>query len=214
MIKIIEHDPYGWGDMSAPEDSVDYAVAIRHKAQTHLDLLDKGPAQVYIETLLIYSCHLRLKDRDGNLFTNWKSFVETDRPHGLGLNMKELQWIVDGSKTVDEIAKNAKPMKKQGRPENDGKGADGTFNDSPTIRGSNNAKYLTARIARDHPEIHERMKAGEFKSVRQAAMKAGIVKPEKRYTGTPIERAKKALKDCSDQDQQEFFKWLKEIIDA
>ena len=66
--------------------------------------------------------------------------------------MDDLKLIVDGSKTVDEIAKNAKPLKKQGRPENDGKGDAVTFNDSPTIRGSNNTKYLTARIARDHPD--------------------------------------------------------------
>jgi hypothetical protein len=32
-----------------------------------------------------------------------------------------------------------------------------------------NAEYLTARIARDYPAILERMKAGEFRSVRAAA---------------------------------------------
>jgi hypothetical protein len=42
--------------------------------------------------------------------------------------------------------------------------------------GSNNANYLTVRIARDHPDILDRMKAGEFASVRQAAIAAGIVK--------------------------------------
>ena len=44
------------------------------------------------------------------------------------------------------------------------------------IRGSNSADYLTARIARDRPDILERMKAGEFPSVRQAAIEAGIVR--------------------------------------
>jgi len=43
-------------------------------------------------------------------------------------------------------------------------------------RGSNNADYLTARIARDHPAILQRMKAGEFPSVRQAGIAAGIVR--------------------------------------
>jgi hypothetical protein len=32
----------------------------------------------------------------------------------------------------------------------------------------NQADYLTARIASDHPEILEQMKAGEFQSVRAA----------------------------------------------
>jgi hypothetical protein len=36
---------------------------------------------------------------------------------------------------------------------------------------------LAGRIARDHPEILARMKTGEFRSVRAAALEAGIVKP-------------------------------------
>ena len=35
-------------------------------------------------------------------------------------------------------------------------------------QGSAQADYLTRRIARHHPDILERMKAGEFSSVRQA----------------------------------------------
>ena len=43
------------------------------------------------------------------------------------------------------------------------------------------ASYLTARIARDRPDILERMKAGEYRSVRAAAIDAGIVQPTTRY---------------------------------
>lgn len=46
------------------------------------------------------------------------------------------------------------------------------------IQGTDPA-YLTARIARDHPAILERMKAGEYKSVRSAAIDAGIIDPDK-----------------------------------
>jgi hypothetical protein len=35
--------------------------------------------------------------------------------------------------------------------------------------------YLVARIARDHLDVLERMKAGEFPTVRQAAIAAGIL---------------------------------------
>ncbi len=42
--------------------------------------------------------------------------------------------------------------------------------------GGTNADYLTSRIARDRPDILERMQAGEYKSVRAAADDAGIVK--------------------------------------
>lgn len=37
--------------------------------------------------------------------------------------------------------------------------------------------YLLRRLARDAPEILERVKAGEFKSARAAAIEAGIIKP-------------------------------------
>lgn len=39
----------------------------------------------------------------------------------------------------------------------------------------NDLDYLTARIARDRPDILQRMKAGEYKTVRQAAIDAGII---------------------------------------
>jgi hypothetical protein len=41
----------------------------------------------------------------------------------------------------------------------------------------NTVPYFIARIARDRPDIMARMKAGEFKSVRAAALAAGIVEP-------------------------------------
>ncbi len=50
-------------------------------------------------------------------------------------------------------------------------------NSTQFTHGSTQADYLTRRIARDHPDILERMKAGEFSSVRQAALEAGIVQP-------------------------------------
>jgi hypothetical protein len=46
-----------------------------------------------------------------------------------------------------------------------------------TLKGKRDTDYLTARIARDRPDILERMKAGEFSSVRKAALEAGIVRP-------------------------------------
>jgi hypothetical protein len=47
-----------------------------------------------------------------------------------------------------------------------------------TFMGKRDADYLTARIARDRPDILERMKHGDYKSVRAAAIDAGIVKQQ------------------------------------
>ena len=52
----------------------------------------------------------------------------------------------------------------------------GCDNVTSSSKRGNQASYLTSRIKRDHPEILERMKAGEFKSVRQAALAARIIK--------------------------------------
>jgi hypothetical protein len=46
----------------------------------------------------------------------------------------------------------------------------------------NSADYLTARIARDRPDILEAMKQGKYRSVRQAAIEAGIVQARQRYS--------------------------------
>jgi hypothetical protein len=59
----------------------------------------------------------------------------------------------------------------------------------PKVKGSGGQKYLVARIARDRPDVLERMKQGEFLSVRQAAIAAGIVRSagDKDASGTEEE---------------------------
>jgi hypothetical protein len=67
---------------------------------------------------------------------------------------------------------------------------------APISRGSNNADYLTARIARDRPDILERMKAGEFRSVRAAALEPGIVRPTRViYIDDPEDAARQKSKN-------------------
>ena len=56
-------------------------------------------------------------------------------------------------------------------------------NDSPPERGTA-SEYLAARLARDNPDILERVKAGEFPSMRAAAVAAGIVKARQSFSMT------------------------------
>ena len=50
--------------------------------------------------------------------------------------------------------------------------------DNVTSKGRGNGDtYLAARLKRDHPAIAARVANGEFKSIRAAALEAGIVKP-------------------------------------
>ena len=68
-----------------------------------------------------------------------------------------------------------------------------------------NASYLARRILRDRPDIHSRMLAGEFPSVRQAAIEAGIVRPP-----TPVEQALKLLPKLTPDERR----LVRDAIDA
>jgi hypothetical protein len=57
--------------------------------------------------------------------------------------------------------------------------------------------YLVARIARDHPDVLEHMKAGEFPTVRQAAIAAGILTPP-----TRLDHFAKLWRNASDTERQ------------
>jgi hypothetical protein len=60
-------------------------------------------------------------------------------------------------------------------------------------QGGTSADYLRSRLARDFPDIFARMKAGEFPSVRAAAIAAGIVKPTFIIPDEPAAAARRLL---------------------
>jgi hypothetical protein len=49
--------------------------------------------------------------------------------------------------------------------------------DSPELVRGNSTSYLLRRLARSRPDILRRYRDGHFKSVRAAAIAAGIIKP-------------------------------------
>lgn len=72
---------------------------------------------------------------------------------------------------VAEIAENAKPLAEHGINQHCNNGLDNYQVHSE--KGGTSHDYLTARIARDNPEILEGMKQGKYRSVRAAAIDAG-----------------------------------------
>lgn len=70
-------------------------------------------------------------------------------------------------------------------------------------RGSTGASYLAARLRRDAPEICDRLAAGEFPSVRAAAIEAGIVK-----VPTNLQKAQKAFLKLTDGEREAFAEWM------
>lgn len=74
--------------------------------------------------------------------------------------------------------------------------------DSKT-KGGTSADYLAARIKRDHPQIAAGIAAGEYPSIRAAAIAAGIVK-----VPSALEAAKRAALRLTDADRTELLTWL------
>lgn len=110
------------------------------------------------------------RDRVGRSFETWAElentfkYAKTHKP----------ELFAEGFERAQVVAHRAVAL--EGKTINSGQ--------SPVVTGDNvtsnetgkgnSAEYLTRRIVRDHPDIAERMKAGEFKSVRAAALEAGI----------------------------------------
>lgn len=101
-----------------------------------------------------------------------------------------------------------KILGKHGRPtkeEQENKGD----NNHLLMRGTTGAEYLTARIARDRPDILERMKSGEFRSVRAAAIEAGITKPKQTWTApTDIPKLVRAICKRYNETERDILKAL------
>ncbi len=76
-----------------------------------------------------------------------------------------LEAMIAERKTAEQRATVAMPQSTPGgdRKSEQFQGAIGTLK-----RGSTSPEYLTARIARDRPDILDRMKAGDYKRVRAA----------------------------------------------
>ena len=81
-----------------------------------------------------------------------------------------------------------------------GQGAYGTF----SKRGTNSAAHLTARIARDRPDVLARMKRGEFRSVRQAAIEAGIIDPARQIEAQATRAVRRLTGDALDRLEAEI----------
>jgi hypothetical protein len=75
---------------------------------------------------------------------------------------------------VQRMAATAQPL--QPAENHPGPGRGHTKKPHEKAKAGNRSDYLVARIARDRPDILERMKAGEFTSVREAARAAGMIK--------------------------------------
>ena len=164
------------GDLAAAPGSLPWAVAVRLELQALIHRAEFDRSQVgHMRHLFVkHAGYKQLRDQTGRPFRSYRAFCTERPPWGLGYDPDVLEQLIVGPATPpDDQAQAALPLAQQGRPTTGDKGSVSIF-----VAGARrDSDYLTARIARDHPAILERMKAGDFKSVRAAALAAGIITP-------------------------------------
>jgi hypothetical protein len=133
-------------------------------------------AKRWLDVMKMHEGWRQLEDQKGNRFLSFELFCQERRPFGLGYCPDAIDRIIRERREKEAAARaaEAKPLADPGRPKKEER--EGNKGSDTTISSGRGSDYLTARIARDRPDILERMKAGEFKSVRAAALEAGIVK--------------------------------------
>jgi hypothetical protein len=159
------------GDLAATPGSEPWAVAVRLELQgRYHDWQSRRESVLRLVSLLDeHKGWSALRDRNGDPFASLEHFVTEPEPFGLGYDDQRVRVVMQ--------AQDARPLAANGEIGNSRSNNDKTY--SPATHGTNSA-YLTARIARDRPDVLARMQAGEFRSVRAAAIEAGIITPTPR----------------------------------
>jgi hypothetical protein len=143
-----------------------------------------------------------LKNSHGQPFQSFREFAMADRPFGLHLTPYTYKGLMrDIDKSLEEVAEHAEanPLPPAGGTRDQGR--------QSTLPHKRDADYQVARIARDRPDILERMKAGEYKSIRAAAIDAGIVKPL-----TPLQEVQRGWKHATLDDKKRIVSWIQDRL--
>lgn len=177
------------GDVGAEPGSEAWAIAVRLRLQAHLQdaLGDTARVQRDLRLMERHEGYKSLCDRTGKPFRSFRAFCLAKRPYGLEYDHEAVRLIQAEKIGVEERAEAPGKILDDGPPTLEERANRDYITDNK--RGTD-AEYLTARIARDHPVILERMKAGEYTSVRRAAIDAGIVAPRISIPTDPTKAAR------------------------
>jgi hypothetical protein len=236
-------DP-GIGRTSAEFGSREWAERVRLDMQAVVSSIETKPEglQFYADLVRGKQAFLLMNKPNGTFFKTFEEFCEHRSPWGLGRPWSELELYVlaacKGNKakaaglttsaaaapTLSDAGKKGGETAGRGRPkasdsDNGPNVTVGNHDDqrshSRPIRGTS-APYLAARIARDAPIVHEAMKAGEFKSVRAAAIAAGVIKaPDPvKVAARALEKTKAMVRSLTRAEQSELYAWLGKVVVA
>ena len=113
------------------------------------------------------------KDRNGKTFKNFTQMIAAELPEGFGITVPKLRKLVAG--TIAERPLAVAVGEEQGASVVPGKHRSSLSDNEEASQGTGSA-YLLRRLSRMDGDWLARYEAGEFPSVRKAAIAAGIVK--------------------------------------
>ena len=162
-----------------------------------LDILNIGRKELWRE----------IKPRNRDLFRDFCDFCQHQLPDGLGCDIDRLIRLCDTNSEAQlwlrsELAGTQAVTVKIGNNQH----TEDVYNVNSllTKRGGNGAEYLLRRLAKTEPAIVKRCEAGEFPSVRAAAIEAGIIK-----IPSAVDVAVKAYLKLSTADRSKFANRIK-----
>jgi hypothetical protein len=210
------------GNLSAPPGSHDWAVAMRREIHVslHSAVSSADHLSVMVRLMEDHRGYRELEDDSGREFPSFEAFCVCRPPYGLGYRKDDIDRIVrERQQSVEQVAEAVTPLSTPGAPAGNTNAAkvDETHKENKVYdinfdsKGGDRAEYLAARIARDRPDILERMKAGEFPSVRAAAREAGIIKDRITILIEPQAAAAQIRKHFDPESVQELARLLSEI---
>ena len=157
--------------------------------------------RVWLKAMEKHAGYKQLTNRQGQPFKTYEAFCQERQPFGLGYESDVIDRIVKERESAQALAEQATPLAPSRRPTKEEQGD--KVDNVNLIQGGNRADYLTRRIARDRPDILERMKAGEYASVRAAAIDAGIVK-----VPTRLETMQRAWRLATPEERKQIREWV------
>lgn len=189
------------GNAQAEPGSEDWSVAIRlkiHRAFMDVES-DLQNTRTLLQMMESNDGYKSLADRHGRPFDTFAAFCKAAPPYGLGRNPD----VIDRIRTETRVMTTGAWLEEiEVRELKQGKRTDLTHGTSSAkLNSSDGRNYLASRLKQDHPDIFERL--SEFRSVRAAAIEAGIVKRL-----TRLQVVQREIRNATDEERKEIKDWV------
>jgi len=162
------------GDLTAAPGSRNWAIAVRLELQGGIHDAKREASNVleWRHLFVKHEGYRALPDQYGHSFLNYRDFCEAPEPYGLGYDPDVLSHVLEERKSAQARDLMRDPAT---RGEMGGRGHK-SYSRENSFRSGGDPDYLASRLKADHEAIYTAWQAGSFKSVRAAAIEAGIVK--------------------------------------